>query len=81
MTKKISNQINDDGHTHSPFSVLWRRPESPGGRFMFLTRFARSSIDGAHDKQVCIQYFLSFAFLKNGCFKSSVAVGRLDGSL
>uniref|UniRef100_A0A7G3ACY9 Putative activin types 1 and 2 receptor protein n=1 Tax=Lutzomyia longipalpis TaxID=7200 RepID=A0A7G3ACY9_LUTLO len=65
-------------HTHSPVRVRWRRPEVPGCRLAAL--MTRVSMDGPLARSVCVRYFLSLAFLKNGCFSNSLAVGRFDGS-
>uniref|UniRef100_A0A6B0UZP5 Putative secreted protein n=1 Tax=Ixodes ricinus TaxID=34613 RepID=A0A6B0UZP5_IXORI len=75
-----SSSSSPSDQTQSPVSVRCRRPLVPGTLRLFFSFCALASIVGAHVNRVCIRYFRSLAFLKNWCFKSSVAVGRLVGS-
>uniref|UniRef100_A0A182NWP6 Uncharacterized protein n=1 Tax=Anopheles dirus TaxID=7168 RepID=A0A182NWP6_9DIPT len=69
---------SSDDHTHSPVIERCSRPDAPACRFAALC--TRVSIDGPVASSVCVRYLRSFAFLKNGCFSSSLAVGRFEGS-
>uniref|UniRef100_A0A182J0G7 Uncharacterized protein n=1 Tax=Anopheles atroparvus TaxID=41427 RepID=A0A182J0G7_ANOAO len=69
---------SSDDQTHSPVMERCSRPDAPACRLAALC--TRVSIEGPVARSVCVRYFRSFAFLKNGCFSSSLAVGRFDGS-